>query len=91
MVVKSGAAHVKRAEEMKDHFVRIVPDEVSGRRFPIGDRSGWNGPLTMRPVRPLTDHGSSACVVDAETVIVEGIAHARPVVVIHGRRERTVR
>ena len=52
VVVKGGAAHVKRAEEMidpagpKNHFLRIVPDEVSGCRFPIVDRSVWNGPLT---------------------------------------------
>ena len=54
VVVKGGAAHVRTSEEMidptglplspwqggpKEHFVRIVPDEVSGRRFPIVDRT----------------------------------------------------
>ncbi len=60
VVVKGGAAHVQPAHEMidprglplfpwqagpKDHFVRIVPDEVSGRRFPIVDRGVWDTPL----------------------------------------------
>jgi uncharacterized protein len=64
VVVKGGAAHVKPAEEMidpaglplfpwhggpKDHYVRIVPDEVSGRRFPIVDRTVWGTPLTPEP------------------------------------------
>jgi hypothetical protein len=59
VVVKGGAAHVERAEEMidpaglplfpwhpgtKDHFVRIVPDEVSGRRFPIVGQTARNHP-----------------------------------------------
>ena len=64
VVVKGGAAHVIPAQEMidparlplfpwhggpKDHYVRIVPDEVSGRRFPIVDRSVWEIPLPPEP------------------------------------------
>jgi uncharacterized protein len=33
----------------KHHFVRIVPDEVSGRRFHIVDRSAWGAPLSDLP------------------------------------------
>ena len=59
VVIKGGAAHVEPAQEMidpaglplfpwhggpKEHFVRIVPDEVTGRRFPIMGRTAWDRP-----------------------------------------------
>ena len=64
VVVKGGAAHVIPEQEMidpaglplfpwhggpKDHYVRIVPDEVSGRRFPIVERMMSDTPLTPEP------------------------------------------
>jgi nitroimidazol reductase NimA-like FMN-containing flavoprotein (pyridoxamine 5'-phosphate oxidase superfamily) len=33
----------------KKRFVRIVPDEISGRRFHIVDRDAWKTPLTDAP------------------------------------------
>jgi uncharacterized protein len=32
----------------KHHFVRIVPVEVTGRRFPVADPSGWRSPYSLR-------------------------------------------
>lgn len=33
----------------KQRFVRIVPDEISGRRFHIVDRDTWKTPLMDAP------------------------------------------
>ncbi len=30
----------------KAHFVRVVPDQISGRRFSVGDATAWLTPLT---------------------------------------------
>lgn len=32
----------------KHRFVRIEPDEISGRRFSVVDRSVWRNPFTLR-------------------------------------------
>lgn len=32
---------------MKDRFVRIVPDAVTGRRFPVVDPAAWNSPAAV--------------------------------------------
>ena len=37
----------------KHRFVRIVPDDVSGRRFRIVDPASWRTPLTDAPHAPL--------------------------------------
>jgi uncharacterized protein len=33
----------------KQRFVRIVPDEISGRRFRVVDREAWRTPWTGVP------------------------------------------
>lgn len=60
VVVKGQGAAIERTQEVldtvglllfpwetghKDHFVRIVPDDVSGRRFTIAPPLTWWGPL----------------------------------------------
>ncbi|HXV94643.1 MAG TPA: pyridoxamine 5'-phosphate oxidase family protein [Pseudonocardia sp.] len=37
----------------KQRFVRIVPDEVSGRRFTVVDREAWRTPWTDAPRAPM--------------------------------------
>lgn len=32
----------------KHRFVRVVPEEVSGRRFPMAEASAWDSPYTLR-------------------------------------------
>jgi uncharacterized protein len=64
VVVKGRAEEVARAHELldtadlplfpwhaapKQRFVRIVPDEVSGRRFRVVDREAWRTPWTDAP------------------------------------------
>ncbi len=65
VVVKGHAEEISRIQELlddttdlplfpwhaapKQRFVRIVPDEISGRRFHIVDRDTWKTPLTDAP------------------------------------------
>jgi nitroimidazol reductase NimA-like FMN-containing flavoprotein (pyridoxamine 5'-phosphate oxidase superfamily) len=64
VVVKGHAEEISRIDELldtadlplfpwhaapKQRFVRIVPDEISGRRFHIVDRDAWKTPLTDAP------------------------------------------
>jgi nitroimidazol reductase NimA-like FMN-containing flavoprotein (pyridoxamine 5'-phosphate oxidase superfamily) len=64
VVVKGHAEEISRAHELldtaglplfpwhaapKQRFVRIVPDEVSGRRFRVADREAWRTPWTDVP------------------------------------------
>jgi hypothetical protein len=37
----------------KHRFVRIVPGQVSGRRFPVVDPSVWHNPYTLRRTSPF--------------------------------------
>jgi uncharacterized protein len=37
----------------KQRFVRIVPDEITGRRFHVVDRDTWKTPLTDAPRAPI--------------------------------------
>lgn len=64
-VVKGRAEEISRVQELlddtadlplfpghaapKQRFVRIVPDEISGRRFHIVDRDTWKTPLMDAP------------------------------------------
>ena len=68
VVVKGRAGEIRRLHELidtvqlplspwhgspKHHFVRIVPEEVTGRRFPVVSAAAWEGLLTgVRPVSP---------------------------------------
>jgi hypothetical protein len=36
----------------KNRFLRIVPEHISGRRFPTADPQVWTGPLSGRPRAP---------------------------------------
>lgn len=36
----------------KSRFVRIVPEEISGRRFHVVDSGGWRTPVTDVPLSP---------------------------------------
>ena len=64
VVVKGQAEEISRAHELldtadlplfpwhatpKQRFVRIVPDEISGRRFHVVDRDAWKTPLMDAP------------------------------------------
>lgn len=64
VVVKGHAEEISRGPELldtaglplfpwhadpKQRFVRIVPDEISGRRFQVVDRDSWRTPLTDAP------------------------------------------
>jgi uncharacterized protein len=64
VVVKGHAEEISRIDELldtadlplfpwhaapKQRFVRIVPDEISGRRFHVVDRDAWKTPLTDAP------------------------------------------
>ena len=33
----------------KHRFVRVLPDDISGRRFQVADRAAWETPLTNAP------------------------------------------
>ena len=61
VVVKGRTTELKRLDEVVDvgdlplhpwhaspkgRFVRILPDEVTGRRFPVADASAWETPLS---------------------------------------------
>jgi uncharacterized protein len=68
VVVKGRAGEIRRLYELidtvqlplspwhgspKHHFVRIVPEEVTGRRFPVEPAVAWEGLFTgVRPVSP---------------------------------------
>ncbi|MDQ1752751.1 MAG: uncharacterized protein QOE71_3807 [Pseudonocardiales bacterium] len=67
VVVKGRAEEIKNMDEVLDamafplfpwhagpkhRFVRIVPDDISGRRFHILDRAAWRTPLTDAPHSP---------------------------------------
>ena len=62
VVLKGRGEHITRSQELidtaslplfpwqageKHRFVRIVPTDVSGRRFHVVDRSAWDTPLTQ--------------------------------------------
>ena len=64
VVVKGRAEQITRMQEMidttglplfplhagaKPRFVRVVPDDVSGRRFSIAEHTRWDTPLTGAP------------------------------------------
>lgn len=64
VVVKGPASEVKRTEDVldsatlmlfpwqagsKDHFVRVVPDSVTGRRFKVAEPLTWWTPLSSAP------------------------------------------
>ena len=64
VVVKGGGEQITRSQELMDttdlplfpwqagakhRFVRIVPTDVSGRRFRVVDRSAWDTPLGGAP------------------------------------------
>ena len=64
IVVKGGGEQITRSQEMidttglplfpwqagaKHRFVRIVPTDISGRRFHVVDRSVWDTPLGGAP------------------------------------------
>jgi nitroimidazol reductase NimA-like FMN-containing flavoprotein (pyridoxamine 5'-phosphate oxidase superfamily) len=64
VVVKGHAEEISRVQDLldttdlplfpwhaapKQRFVRIVPDEITGRRFHIVDRDTWKTPLTDAP------------------------------------------
>jgi nitroimidazol reductase NimA-like FMN-containing flavoprotein (pyridoxamine 5'-phosphate oxidase superfamily) len=61
VVVKGGIREIDRLDELvasaelplhpwhagpKGRFVRVVPDEVTGRRFPVADTAAWEHPLS---------------------------------------------
>jgi len=63
VVLKGSASEVHELEELvdvahlplaplsgspKNRFIRIAPDVITGRRFPVVDRSLWQNPLTLR-------------------------------------------
>ncbi len=63
VVVKGAASEIRDLEEKiyasllplapwhgapKHRFVRIVPSQISGRQFPVVDRSVWQNPYTLR-------------------------------------------
>jgi nitroimidazol reductase NimA-like FMN-containing flavoprotein (pyridoxamine 5'-phosphate oxidase superfamily) len=67
VVVKGRAEEIRNMDEVLDamafplfpwhagpkhRFVRIVPDDISGRRFHILDRAAWRTPLTDAPHSP---------------------------------------
>jgi hypothetical protein len=64
VVIKGVAKEIKRPHEIfeaaalplfpwhaapKHHFVRVVPEDITGRRFHVVDRSTWDTPLTDAP------------------------------------------
>jgi uncharacterized protein len=64
VVVKGRGEQITRSQELidttdlplfpwqagpKHRFVRIVPADISGRRFPVVDRAAWDTPLTDAP------------------------------------------